>query len=330
MPIKLSPTRLAIATVALSSLAHAEDARVTCTGTVATVVNGGLAAPSFSSAAVGDAVTFTFDVEIDPIPGLFQVDHVVNWPTSTATVGSATESLVRSSEATLAQFQHWNGDTAQDLFIFQGGLSSSPETLVQVSLFDSTGSALSSGEFRDLLGTSLSISAWGTTRFRMVDAQGALEFSLSSVEIDPAPGGVLGTPYCAAVPNSSGNIATLTSYGLATPGDNDLTLIAEGLPTSRFGYFLVSATQGFTPGAGGSQGNLCLSGSIGRFKDQVQLSDNGGRIILPIELDSLPGPTGTIAVQSGQTWNFQLWNRDFSLATGATSNFSQALAITFQ
>ena len=330
MPINFSPTRLAIATVALSSFAHAEDARITCTGTVATVVNGGLATPSFSSAAVGDAVTFTFDVEIDPTPDLLEVSHVVNWPTCKATIGSATEALVRSSEPTLAQFQFWNGDSSQDLFIFQGGLSSSPETFVQVSLFDSTGLALSSGEFRDLLGTSLSISAWGTTRFRMEDAQGSLEFSLSSVDIDPAPGGVQGTPYCTAVPNSTGSIATLTAYGLATPGDNDLTLIAEGLPTSRFGYFLVSSTQGFTPAAGGSQGNLCLSGSIGRFKDQVQRSDDGGRIILPLELDSLPGPTGAIAVQSGQTWNFQLWNRDFSQATGATSNFSQALAVTFQ
>ncbi|MCP3913935.1 MAG: hypothetical protein GY711_00085 [bacterium] len=41
----------------------------------------------------------------------------------------------------------------------------------------------------------------------------------------------------------------------------DLTLIADQLATNRFGYFLMSKSQGFVPFVGGGQGILCLKRS---------------------------------------------------------------------
>ena len=46
---------------------------------------------------------------------------------------------------------------------------------------------------------------------------------------------------------------------------NALILKADQLPPDELGYALNSDAQGFVPFPPGSQGNLCLSGQIGRF-----------------------------------------------------------------
>jgi hypothetical protein len=62
------------------------------------------------------------------------------------------------------------------------------------------------------------------------------------------------------------------------------------LPSQTVGYFLVSASQGFVPMAGGSQGNLCPSGGIGRLVGarEVKSTESGDKIALPIHLTALP------------------------------------------
>ena len=110
-----------------------------------------------------------------------------------------------------------------------------------------------------------------------------------------------------------------------------MTLEASSLPTSAFGFFLVSDTQGFTAMPGGSMGNLCLAGSIGRYvgPGEIQNSGAAGAISLAIDLTSVPQPTGPVAVVAGETWNFQAWTRD-SVGGQATSNFTDGLSIVFQ
>ena len=90
-------------------------------------------------------------------------------------------------------------------------------------------------------------------------------------------------------------------------------------------------TQGFVAGPGGSQGNLCLGGAIGRYvgPGQIQNSGAAGMISLPIDNQQVPQPTGFTTITSGQTWNFQLWNRD-AVGGSATSNFTDGYEITFQ
>ncbi|MEM1448907.1 MAG: hypothetical protein AAGI22_07325 [Planctomycetota bacterium] len=138
----------------------------------------------------------------------------------------------------------------------------------------------------------------------------------------------IGTSECGpAVSNSTGFPATLRARGSETAADNDVLLIAETLPANTSGYFLASTDAAFLPGAGGSSGNLCLGGSIGRYAGNVMNSGAAGAIQLQLDLTSVPQPMGSVAVMAGETWRFQAWFRDFTLF--ATSNFTPALAITF-
>ena len=109
-----------------------------------------------------------------------------------------------------------------------------------------------------------------------------------------------------------------------------MTLIASSLPPSAFGFFVTSQTQGITANPGGSQGNLCLGGAIGRYVGAGQLKDSGpgGWFELTLDLGQMPTPTGLVAAQGGQTWNFQAWHRD-TVGGVATSNFTDAVSLMF-
>jgi len=148
----------------------------------------------------------------------------------------------------------------------------------------------------------------------------ALEFA--------ATGGTIGTSYCTAASNSSGQAASILINGSARVVDNDLELRAIGLPLGTNGYFLCSQTQGFVSQPGGSQGNLCLGGGIGRFLQQVQNSGASGSIAIQADLLALPTSMGPVAAQVGQTWSFQAWFRDAN--PQSTSNFSRGASILLQ
>ena len=315
-----------LATVASlsASAATAEDARVTCTGTVTSIAGAGLPGTPFAASAPGDRVAITFDAEIARQLPFGEYLYTVNTPSCSITIGAAADDL----EFSVLNRLNIRNDFGQlgDLFAINAQLRSDPATSFLVQLVDVTALALQSQDVRDLYGTSLTLSNF--IPFAAINGpNGVIQFDLDAVSIDAAPGSLLGTAYCAATPNSTGAAGTTTAYGLQAPGENDLSLTASGLPTQTFGYFLVSPSQAFTPGAGGSTGNLCLGSAIGRFVAQGQItqSDFGGEISLPVDLTQLPGPTGSRAVQAGQTWNFQLWHRD-----GPSSNFTRACSVTFQ
>jgi len=110
-----------------------------------------------------------------------------------------------------------------------------------------------------------------------------------------------------------------------------VTLEASNLPNASFGFFLTSQTQGLTMNPGGSTGNLCLGGAIGRYvgPGQIQNSGSAGAISLAIDLTMTPTPTGLVAVQAGETWFFTAWHRD-SVSGNATSNFTDGVELAFQ
>ncbi len=311
-----------------STLASAEDARITCTGTVTAIFGSGLAGTPFVNAAVGETITIVVDAEIARQLPFGDYLYQVNTPTSSISIGAASDGLEFSAFTSFGMRN--NLVNVGDFIGMDVRLESDPASRVLLSLVDSSGTALDSQDVRDFYGTSINLADF-TPSALMYGESGQLQFELDSVSIEAAPGGLIGTPYCTAAPNSTGSIGTTTAYGRQTVGDNDITLTASGLPLQSFGYFLVSADQGFVVGAGGSDGNLCLGGAIGRFvgENQVMQTDFGGEIALPIYLTELPTPTGSVMVQAGQTWNFQLWNRD-SGASGQTSNFTQGLSVTFQ
>ena len=141
----------------------------------------------------------------------------------------------------------------------------------------------------------------------------------------------IGTEYCGpAVPNSTGASSTIDATGLTSASANDVTLNASNLPNNAFGYFLTSRTQGLVPNPGGSVGNLCLGGQIGRYVGPGQIKNSGttGAFSLQIDLTQTPSPTGFVNVAAGETWNFTAWHRD-AVGGAATSNFTNGVSIAF-
>ncbi len=140
----------------------------------------------------------------------------------------------------------------------------------------------------------------------------------------------VGLNYCMANANSSGSSATIDGSGSTTIAANDLTLGADNLPVNSFGFFITSQAQGFVMNPGGSQGNLCLSGAVGRYvgPGQVQQAGASGRIELLIDLTMVPQPNGSASVLAGDTWNFQAWYRD-AVSGVPTSNFTDGLQVDF-
>jgi len=140
----------------------------------------------------------------------------------------------------------------------------------------------------------------------------------------------IGIPYCTVAPNSTGVGGALRASGSVQVADNDVTLTASALPGLSFGFFIVSPTQGFVVMPGGSSGNLCLSGLVGRYvgPGQIQQSNAAGTFSLGIDLTQIPTPVGFVSAMAGDTLNFQTWFRDSSPA-GPTSNFTNGLEVSF-
>ena len=142
--------------------------------------------------------------------------------------------------------------------------------------------------------------------------------------------GGFGANYCSANANSTGSASSMSADGSPNVANNDLTLTASGLPNNSFGFFITSRSQGFAANPGGSQGNLCLGGIIGRFQQQIVNSGSNGSFSIPADVTAFPDPTvGTVGVLPGDTWNFQAWHRD-AVGGVTTSNFTDGLEITFQ
>jgi hypothetical protein len=172
----------------------------------------------------------------------------------------------------------------------------------------------------------------GQALLAWTDARGDGDIYAQNVGFDGALGGAptLGTRYCGpAAVNSSGAPASISATGSAVVALDDLSLHAVDLARNAFSYFLASRTQGFVANAGGSQGNLCLGGAIGRnVGGQVVNSGATGSVTVLAPLGTMPQPTGPVSVLAGETWHFQCWFRD-SVGGAATSNFSDGLALLF-
>jgi hypothetical protein len=140
----------------------------------------------------------------------------------------------------------------------------------------------------------------------------------------------IGTSYCTANPNSTGSAASMLVTGSASVSANNVVLEASDLPLNAFGFFLTSRTQGFVPNPGGSAGNLCIAGAIGRYVGPGQVRNSGltGSFALAVDLAQHPTPTGPVAVVPGESWNFTAWYRD-AVGGVATSNLTDGYNVNF-
>ncbi|MEL6430377.1 MAG: hypothetical protein AAFR54_14435, partial [Planctomycetota bacterium] len=136
-----------------------------------------------------------------------------------------------------------------------------------------------------------------------------------------------GTPYCGSVPNSTGLGGRIRSFGSDRAAENNLVVEAFQLPANTFGLLATSPTSDFTANPGGSQGNICLGGSTGRYNANISNSGPTGSFQIVLDLTAVPTPTGTTTVVAGQTRRWQVWFRDVNPTQ--TSNFTEGLAVRF-
>ncbi|MCA9000678.1 MAG: hypothetical protein KDB61_02060 [Planctomycetes bacterium] len=130
--------------------------------------------------------------------------------------------------------------------------------------------------------------------------------------------------FCTALPTSLGVPMVTTGSGTPVIDNVDLQLTTAPIPLQCIGYYLMADGQGFLPLPAGSQGNLCVGGTLYRLNGpgQVQFSGTTGSVSFHPDPNQLP--SGAVWTP-GSTWNFQYWSRD----NGFPSNFSNLASITF-
>ncbi len=163
---------------------------------------------------------------------------------------------------------------------------------------------------------------------RIVDGAGVtIGQGIFSIEL----AGVVGSAVCNGEVNSTGEGARLVAIGSNAVADNTLALHVGGLPVGSMGYFVTSEETIFVANPGGSEGNLCIGSFImGRYITNVLTADAAGNTVLCVDLSSVPAPMVNVAVAGGDTRYWQLWYRDTSMGGMATSNFSEAIGVTFE
>ncbi|MDF1836759.1 MAG: serine hydrolase [Planctomycetota bacterium] len=135
--------------------------------------------------------------------------------------------------------------------------------------------------------------------------------------------------FCTSVPNSTGLSGVASATGNQYISSNDFTMHASGLPQDVFTFMLVGTSSTFLQNPGGSLGNLCVGGTLGRYWDALQSTGSTGTATHPVNLLAIPKPNSApVPVQSGETLHFQWWHRD-TVNNLPASNFTDGLMVTF-
>ncbi len=137
-----------------------------------------------------------------------------------------------------------------------------------------------------------------------------------------------GTTYCdPAAINSTNRFGRIEVVGSVLASDNDFELLATDLPLNQFGYFIGGTESGLVMNPSGSNGNLCVGGSLVRFNaaNQIGVADIFGVFSRSLDLTAFPA-NPSAPVQAGETWHFQCWHRE----NNSESSFTTAVAVTFE
>ncbi|MEM9381811.1 MAG: FG-GAP repeat protein [Planctomycetota bacterium] len=130
----------------------------------------------------------------------------------------------------------------------------------------------------------------------------------------------VGKSYCEATPNSTGETASITAFGSAVVGQNDLDLRATGLPAGAPNLFVLGPEAQAAPLG---DGTLCIGGSLLRVMPPNS-SDASG--VARESLDLTQSPWANTLVP-GSTWRFQNWFRDGGSPYGF--HLSDATSVAF-
>lgn len=214
------------------------------------------------------------------------------------------------------------GDNAGAVYLFErppGSVGAWLQTAKILATDPTTGAAM---------GDEMAVSLWGKTAFigaRFSGSAGELSGEAYVVDLESD----IGSDYCTVTPNSTGQISTVTANGSRLAAANNLTLNAIQLPTDQFGYFLASTTDGFVGMPGNSLGNLCLSGSLGRYVSSIFNTGADGVAAQVVDTSAIPNASAIPSMaMPGDSFYFQAWHRDF-VGGASVSNFTEPVEVTF-
>lgn len=109
-------------------------------------------------------------------------------------------------------------------------------------------------------------------------------------------GTIAGSQYCAAAINQADTTGWLWAVaGMRFAARSSVAIVASDFPLKQFCVFVVGQGPGVTPNPGGSTGDLCISGGIGRYNGQVAPSDPAGALSLLVNPAAIP-TAGPLAV----------------------------------
>lgn len=316
---------LTTALLGSAQLSLAGDILLRVNGTVETLSGPASSEPVLAALQPGDTVTATYYLRV---PGTPRSSGGVDYSVDTG------QGQLETPTGTLGGAPNLPGtlfvQDAPGVDILSMTQDLAPDIELLVATIDFSSMLIASQDLATLAGTTSLLPASITTRLFAV-RNGATTIEIDPVSISFEDAGGIGTNYCVAANNSSGAPAQIEALGSSSAVANDVTLRATDLPSNVFGFFIVSRTRGFVANPAGSAGNLCLSGSIGRFVGPglIQNSGGAGQFELGIDLTAVPEGGSIATVVAGDTWNFQAWLRD-SAGGVATSNFSNGVEIIFQ
>jgi Tol biopolymer transport system component len=126
--------------------------------------------------------------------------------------------------------------------------------------------------------------------------------------------------YCTALPNSTGNAASISAQGVPSLSANNLVLACSGLPAATIGLFF-AGTHAIDQSTPFGNGLRCVGGSL------VQIGVVRANGSTATQVQDLSSPAYAL-VHAGDTRYFQFEYRNLA-AGGAGFNTSDALLITF-
>ncbi len=133
----------------------------------------------------------------------------------------------------------------------------------------------------------------------------------------------IGSSYCIGAVNSSGVGASMRALGSPAVADNDVLLVAAGLPANKPCLILFASNQAATPFGAGF---LCVGGQIRRLVPGVTTSPLG---TLQYALN-LTTPPAQGVILPGSAQNFQCWYRDPQGPALPSFNLSDGYQVIFQ
>jgi alpha-tubulin suppressor-like RCC1 family protein len=130
------------------------------------------------------------------------------------------------------------------------------------------------------------------------------------------------TSYCIAAINTTGHGAHIGWQGSSSISENDLVLLASGVPPTHFGIFFFGAYHTQIPFG---EGYLCVTGNQQRLMPPLQVDSRG---MGSYALDFSDPSHKESQIAPGSEWNFQFWYRD-PQPVGHGFNFTDALDVHF-